>query len=306
MDPLTQICSEMRIRKADFTRLVASAPWGLTSEGDPVVKFVLVLSGAAVLTTESHDEPIPLSCGDVFIMLDDEPYSLFDHPASNMLACMDVRQLRTGDSIRIGGKGAVSTFVCGSFEMDLLDVQPLMTGLPKLIHLKQRYERSLAFQSILELLSSETAEPGLGSEAVVSRLFELLLVQTIRGFANQSDGQTRGWLAGLGDRHLAQAIVALHAEPAKSWTVESLARTAGMSRSAFASRFKAVVGRTPLDYLTQWRIYRATRMMRTRKLSMIEICQQVGYVSPTAFNRAFKKELGVTPGTFRKEMANGA
>ncbi|AJR23382.1 MULTISPECIES: AraC family transcriptional regulator [Sphingobium] len=302
MDPLTEIFTQMRIRKAGFTRLDATAPWGFMSKGEQAVKFVLVVRGSGILISGNNAEPIPLRGGDVFIMLDDEPYRLFDHEGSQMIDCVDVEKLRVGHRIELGGGGALTTFVSGAFEIDALDAQPLLAVLPKLLHLKLDQNRSLAFQSVLELLAAETEAPGLGSEAVTSRLFELLFVHAIRALASQPGGPTHGWLAALADRNLAQAIKAVHAEPGRDWTVEALAREAGMSRSAFAARFKVVVGRTPLEYLTHWRIYRATRMIQRRGTALAEVSRSIGYESPAAFNRAFKKETGQTPGAFRKKI----
>lgn len=303
MDPLAEILTEMRIQKATFTRLEATAPWGFASRGERAVKFVLVLRGSGILTFPQHPEPIPLRGGDVFIMLDDEPYRLFDHEDSQMMDCLEVEKMRVGHRIALGGGGAITTFISGSFEMDSLDAQPLRGVLPNLLHLKLEQNRSLAFQSILELLAAETEAPGLGSEAVIGRLFELLFAHAIRAFATQSVGLTQGWLAAIADRNLSRAMEAIHADPARNWTVERLARTAGMSRSAFAARFKSVVGKTPVDYLTQWRIYRATKMIQKRGAALADVSHSVGYESAAAFNRAFKKETGQTPGAFRKAIA---
>jgi AraC-like DNA-binding protein len=300
MDPLSDILAGMRIRKALFTRLDASAPWGFASTGDPVVKFVLVVRGSAILTTASCPGPIALRGGDVFIMVDDEPYRLYDHESSLTIDCVEVEKLRVGNQIAVGGGGAVTTFISGFFELDDREAKPLLDALPRLLHLKLDQSRSLAFQSVLELLAVETEQPGLGSEAVVSRLFELLFVHAIRAYSSQPDAPTKGWMAGIADRQLARAVEAMHAEPATDWTVESLARTAGMSRSAFATRFRTVVGQTPIEYLTQWRIYAATRLMQQRNVSLSEVSRRVGYESDAAFNRVFKRETGMTPGAFRK------
>jgi AraC-like DNA-binding protein len=303
MDPLTEIFSEMRIGKATFTRLDATAPWAWASSGDTAVKFVLVVRGSGVLTTADHPGPIALRGGDVFIMLDDQPYRMYDDEASLPMDCVEIEKRRVGNHIEVGGGGALTTFVSGLFEMDALELRPLVNVLPRLLHLKLDQNRSLAFQSVLELLSVETGAPGLGSEAIVSRLFELLFIHAIRAYSAQPAGPTRGWLAAISDRNLTRAIEAMHAEPARDWTVEALARVSGMSRSAFAARFKAVVGQTPLDYLTRWRIYRASRLMQKSGTSLSDVARGVGYESVAAFNRVFKREIGATPGAFRKVVA---
>jgi AraC-like DNA-binding protein len=303
MDPLTDILTGLSIRTASYTRLDATAPWGLHSPGERGINFVLVLRGSAILTVDGR-EPIALRGGDLFIMLDDTPYRLVDHEDSAMIACVDVEKLRVNNRIGIGGGGALTTFVGGAFEIDALAAQPLLKALPALLYLQLDMHRSLAFQSVLEMLALETESPGLGSAAVISRLFELLLVHAIRAYTQLSCGpKTQGWLAALADRHLALALQAMHAAPAQDWTVETLARAAGMSRSSFAARFKAVVGQTPLDYLTQWRMYHAARLLRQDHLALSEVAREVGYESVAAFNRVFRRETAMTPGAFRKAGA---
>jgi len=235
-------------------------------------------------------------------MLDAEPYRMFDHEDSRTIDCIEVEKLRVGNRIEVGGGGAVTTFVSGFFDIDAAEVRPLVGVLPKLLHLKLDQSRSLAFQSVLELLALETERPGLGSEAVISRLFELLFVHAIRAYSVQPNDLTQGWLAALSDRHLALSPEAMHADPAAAWTVETLARASGMSRSAFASRFKAVVGQPPLEYLTGWRVHRAVRLLQQRNTSLSEVSRRVGYESVAAFNRVFKRETGTTPGAFRRAL----
>lgn len=302
MDPLSDILTGLRIRRALFTRLEASAPWGFDSSGEPFLKFVLLVRGSAILTTAGHPEPVALRGGDVFILLQDQPYRIYDHEDSATTDCVDIEKLRIGNKIEVGGGGALTSFISGFFELDAQAARPLMQVLPPLLHLKLDKDRGLAFHSVLELLAIETEAPGLGSEAVVSRLFELLFVHAIRAYSAQPGGPTRGWLAANADPHLARALAAMHGEPAHDWTVESLAGVAGMSRSAFAARFKAVVGQTPLAYLTQWRMYCAARLLRHSDLAQAEVSRQVGYESMAAFNRVFRRETATTPGAFRRSL----
>ncbi len=300
MDPLSDILAGTRIRDAQFTRLDASAPWGFASKGVTGVQFVLVLRGSAILSAASRAEPVTLRSGDVFMMVDDEPYRLHDQASSLTIDCVEVEKLRMGNRIAVGGGGAVTSFISGIFQLDPHEAGPLLDALPRLLLLQLDQSRSLAFQSVLELLAVETEEPRMGSQAAVSRLFELLFLHAIRAYASQAGAPTQGWLAAIADRQLVRAVEAMHTEPAKGWTVEELARLAGMSRSAFAVRFRSVVGQTPLDYLTQWRMFTATRLMQQPRMALAEVAAQVGYESVAAFNRVFKRATGVTPGTFRK------
>ncbi|WP_228894772.1 AraC family transcriptional regulator [Pseudoduganella aquatica] len=305
MDPLTDILSGLRIRQANFTRMDASAPWGVNSPGEGGVNFVLLVRGSAILSTPGSPQPIALRSGDVFIKLDDSPYRLVDREDSALIDCVEVEKLRVGNHIQVGGGGAVTTFISGWFALDALEAGPLMRVLPPLLCLKLDQHRSLAFQSVLEMLALETESPGMGAEAVVSRLFELLFVHAIRAYSMQPGGPTRGWLGAIADRNLALALEAMHGAPAQDWTVESLARTAGMSRSGFAARFKTVVGQSPLDYLTQWRMHCATRLLQQGNAALSEVARQVGYESVAAFNRVFRRETAMTPGAFRKVGLQG-
>ncbi|MET3855342.1 AraC family transcriptional regulator [Rhizobium sp. OAE497] len=303
MDPLSDIFSSLRIRKAKFTTLDATAPWGVVSNGDPSIKFVLVVRGSGVLTTRENPEPVALRAGDVFIMFGDEPYRVFDHERSRIEDCVDVEALREGNRIQFGGGGSTTTFISGFFDVDSLDARPLLNVLPKLLHLKSEQNRSRAFEAVLELLAAEAETPGLGSEAVVRRLFELLFVHAIRAYSQQFGTTKTGWLAAVADKNLAQAMEAMHANPQTPWTVDRLAQKAGMSRSAFAARFKHVVGQAPLAYLTEWRIYQAARLIEANAGKISVIGRRVGYQSEAAFTKAFRKLLGHAPGEYRKSLA---
>jgi AraC-like DNA-binding protein len=302
MDPLTDILTAMHVRKATFYRLDARAPWGFSSPGEPAIKFVYVVRGAGILSTATQPNPIALRSGDVFIMFDDEPYSIYDDQSSAMIDCMEVKDMRVGSRIEVGGSGALTTFISGYFTIDAHDIQPLLAVLPKFLHLKSERDRTLAFQSVLEMLAVETENPSLGTEAVISRLFELMFVHAIRAYSAQHQALPRGWLAAISHKNLGEAVRALHANLERGWTVESLARVAGMSRSAFAYKFKNVVGETPLEYLTRWRMQKAAGLIRRGNLSLSDICTNVGYDSEAAFNRMFKRTTGMTPGAFRHQL----
>jgi transcriptional regulator GlxA family with amidase domain len=134
----------------------------------------------------------------------------------------------------------------------------------------------------------------------VARLFELLFIHALRAYVGDDRHQKRGWLAAASDGRLKSAIEAIHADPAKDWTVDALARTAGMSRSAFAARFKNVLGQTPLEYMTSWRIYCASALLLTSPAPISEIAHKTGYASDAAFNKVFKRVTGYTPGMFKR------
>lgn len=153
-------------------------------------------------------------------------------------------------------------------------------------------------------LVNETAKPGPGNRAVLSRLSELLFMELVRWqLSHISDGRS-GWLAGLNDKNVGRAISLLHAQPARAWTVDELAQQAGISRAALAKRFVELVGETPMQYLAEWRMHLARRQLRESMLGLSEIAARVGYESEAAFSRAFRRLVGVPPATWRETSLN--
>jgi len=304
MDPLTEICASMRVEKAMFTRVEATAPWGISSPGERGVKFVLVVRGTSTLTMPDGPAPIVLRGGDVFITLSETPYEIYDEPGSRLLDCAEVLATQVDDTMVVGGGGAPTTFISGAFHIDDPDARPLFSVMPRFLLLRAEEERTRAFESVLDMLSRETGRRAMGFEAMIGRLFELLFIHAVRAYADQETAiPKRGWLGAISDAQLRDAVRAMHGDLAHDWTLESLAKQAGMSRSAFTARFKQSVGQTPLDYLTRWRMHRATQLLQRDGLSLAEIGRSVGYRSEAAFNRTFKRAIGATPGQYRRDLS---
>jgi len=134
---------------------------------------------------------------------------------------------------------------------------------------------------------------------LISCLYESLFVYAIRAYATNSEAPPKGWLAAMSDKHLSKAIQAMHSDIGRSWSVASLAREARMSRSAFAKKFRTVLRQTPLEYLTQWRMYRAGAMVRS-SMPFSEVASAVGYGSESSFSRVFRREMGAAPREYRR------
>jgi AraC-like DNA-binding protein len=300
MDPLAEIVSSMNVRKALFDRVEVTAPWGFHSTCGPEIKFALILRGAGILKTRSLPAPLSLSGGDVFIMFDDSEYSISDSLRSKLIDCSALKDLKIGDTIQFGGGGSPTTLIVGRFEIDPMDAKPILKALPSFLHLHLNQNRTHSFQSVLELLSLETEQPGLASEAMINRLCELLFIHAIRAHTLENHQGNSGWLAGIADRQLGKTILSVHNQLRKGWTVDSMAASAGMSRSAFAARFKVIVGQSPLEYLTQWRMHKASTLIRRNNSNMSEVAHAVGYESESAFTKIFKKQTGITPSEFRR------
>jgi AraC-like DNA-binding protein len=262
MDTLSAIFSSVNVQQARVYRVEATAPWGFHSAHGSNIRFVLVLRGAAVLQTQFRSRPLSLQNGDLFILFDDSNFSFADEVNSSSVSCEALEHLKVGNTVQIGGGGVEATLMAGHFAVDRAGAQAIFKSLPTFLHLQLDQKRGHSFRSVLDLLSLETERPGLASEEMINRLCEMLFIHAIRAYTSEQNHGYRGWLAGLADPQLGKTIELLHAKLQKNWTVDSLAASAGMSRSSFASRFKLIVGQSPLEYLTHWRIQRACVLMR--------------------------------------------
>jgi AraC-like DNA-binding protein len=300
VDPLTEVFMSMRVESVVYGRLELSAPWGFSHPETGLAKFAMVLRGSCWLNVEGADTAIPLTGGDCFLLPRGNAYTLRDHPHSHVRDFAEILALRRGDGIQYGGGGAPTTLIGGKFIFDLPCSKPLMDLLPPVIHIRGDETRTLALQTTLQLLAAEIASPGPGSQVIVSRFADTLFVQAIRAHMTSPCCSKTGWLRALADPAMGVAIQAMHENLREPWTVATLASEAGMSRSAFALRFKELVGEAPLEYLTRWRMYQAGRLLREGKKKLVEVANLVGYDSDAAFNKAFKRVLGVTPGEYRR------
>lgn len=299
MDPLDDVFSAMRVESAVYARLETTAPWGLSFTGGQSARFGLVVRGGCLLSVGAA-QPIALTAGDCYLLVKGSPYILRDDLNTPTAKCTDVVRDKVGGVVELGGGGTPATVVCGWFMFDELSARPLMELMPELIHVRMDQARTQALTGTLQLLAMETEEPDLGSSLVVSRLADILFVQAIRAHVAASSETETGWLAALTDHKIGAALRAMHKDIAKPWSVDALASSATMSRSAFALRFKQRVGESPLEYLTRWRMFKAGCLLRQSKQSLGEIASVVGYDSDAAFSKAFKRSTGVAPGGYRR------
>jgi len=151
----------------------------------------------------------------------------------------------------------------------------------------------------LSFLDYETQRKRPGDQAVIRRLSEIIFVQIIRNYLQKESSQTQ-FLSALQDQYISKSIEAIHKDPSFKWTLLSLAREAGLSRSVFAERFRLLTGLPPMQYVTNWRMDRAKKLLDDKTISTATIGEQVGYQADEAFQKVFKKTFGVTPSQYRK------
>jgi len=267
--------------------------------------FGMVSRGNCWLSVNGIPDPIPLTGGDCFLLAPGSGYTLRDSLRTRPRSYCEAARPGSSNVIQYGGGGAPTTIISGFFSFDGPSVKPMSQLLPALNLIKSEQARSLALHTTIQLLASEMTEQAPGSVVVANRLAEVLFIQTLRAhIASGKESCKRGWLRAIFDPQIGAALNAVHDNVDRPWTVESLAAAAGMSRSAFALRFKELLGQTPLEYVTDWRMQKAIQLLPQRDKKLIDIAQRVGYESDAAFSKAFKRIVGLTPGEYRRAEAH--
>ncbi|HZS59713.1 MAG TPA: AraC family transcriptional regulator [Gemmatimonadaceae bacterium] len=313
MDSLTEVFAAVHVSSAVQARIEASAPWGLERrDGESAAAyayahFAYVSRGSCYLSVAGGD-PIALVGGDCVLMAPNTVYALRDQPGSPVASFCSLPRGDMESGIRIGGGGATTTIVNGWFTLDPKGGR-FTDLLPPMILIRGDQARSQTLVTTLQMLTTELTSPSPGSEVVVQRLADVLFIQALRAFAaSGSCTETPRFLRALADPRIGKSLDAMHRELAKPWTLATLASAAGMSRSAFAARFKALLDETPMEYLTRWRMQTAGRLLSdlTWNPKYSAVAQSVGYRHGAAFTRAFERVFGVSPHSWRNQHIHRA
>jgi AraC-like DNA-binding protein len=298
MDVLSDAVTAMRTGQPHSNRNRLQAPWSLRFPPTDGAGFHIVLGGTCWLLPVGA-EPLRMTTGDIVFLPREPGHALADDPASPLAA------------FRLGGRdrddapgtgGAVTDLLCGAYVLDRARPHPLLAELPDVVHLPAHVGRHPRLRTAVDLLGAELAEPLAGATASVSALLDLLLLYLLRAwFDEQAAGSPTGWAAALADPAIGAALHVMHAEPAAQWTVRELGGRAGLSRTVFAQRFTALVGRPPLAYLTWWRMTMAAGLLRATDAPLSTVARRCGYSSEFAFAKTFKREFGMAPGAYRRQ-----
>ncbi|WP_431982285.1 AraC family transcriptional regulator [Streptomyces qinglanensis] len=307
MDILTEALGSMRTGRPTSVRTNGRAPWGLRLPPVAGAGFHVVLYGSCwlvPLANAPHLAPLALSAGDVVFLRDGPGHILADQPDTPAEAERP-DQFCPGSplgTLTIGGDGPRTSLLCGNYHLEQGRPHPLVARLPEVVHLATRHGRHPELTAAVQLLGAELENPRIGSAGIVPALIDSLLLYILRAWlAEQPPSDTGGWATALADPAVAPALSALHQDPAAPWTVETLARRAGLSRAAFARRFTALVGEPPMAYLTRWRMMTAARLLRDSGAPLTTVAARTGYGSEYAFAKAFKRAYGQAPGRYRRE-----
>lgn len=300
-DPLGEALHHLRLTGTFYCRSELTAPWGLTLPPMPGhLWFHVVTAGGCRLET-GDAESVPLGAGDVALVPHGAGHRLRSGPGTIAPSVMDLPHAFTNGRYALlhhGSGGEPTTMVCGAVQVDTPGARDLAELLPPLLHVGAS-PRTEWIQATLRLVAAEAEQLRPGGEAVLTRLADVLVIQVVRSWLDTDPAARTGWLGALADPRIGRAISLIHRDPARAWTVASLAAEVPMSRSAFAARFTALVGEPVLAHLTRRRMHLALDRLRSGG-GVAEVADGVGYRSEAAFSRAFTRVTGTTPGAVRR------
>lgn len=303
-DPLGEALHLLRLTGCVYARSELTAPWGIDLpplEGH--MMFHIVTAGRCWLEADGSD-PLLLERGSLTLVPHGLGHRLVDERGRESTSFFDLpieRVTERYELLRHGGGGDACRLICVVVRFDHAAAERLIDALPPVLYLdawEGGNDRWLSDTLRFIAREAECLRPG--GETVITRLADILVIQMVRHWIETAADVDTGWLAALRDDQLGRAIAAIHRDPAADWTLESLARTAAMSRSAFAARFTQVVGEPAMRYLTRWRLQLARTALRECDDPLGVIAERFGYRSEAAFCRAYKRELLVSPGSDRR------
>jgi AraC-like DNA-binding protein len=301
-DVLADVLSVTRLGETVVTNAELVPPWGLEIDPTAEVAVHVVQRGRCWLRTVQPHQAIEMSSGDLVLIRSGVAHSICDAPTTpprphrEVLAAMPRRlaaltPARAADTTRV---------MCAKYLFQEHAGHPLLALLPPLVRLSARdVERHRQLQLVLQLVAQELLDAGTGSELVLPRLVDSLLVFVLRAWLDAQPIGADGWFGALRDPAIAKALSLMHRRPEVAWSVEQLAREVALSRAAFARRFAELVGETPVAYLTRWRMCIAAKLLSESEASLDQIALRVGYETSAAFSKAFRRSHGDSPGRYR-------
>ncbi|MCU7845125.1 MAG: AraC family transcriptional regulator [Candidatus Thiodiazotropha sp. (ex Monitilora ramsayi)] len=302
-DPLGEVLHLLRLNGTFYCRSELAAPWGVELppfEGR--MMFHVVTAGECWLEVEG-EPPHLLRQGSLALVPHGNGHTIRSQPTEKTVPLFDIPVERVSDRYEImrhGGDGDLTHLTCGVVRFDHIAGQQLIRHLPKVLQIDTwADEEGSWLHSTLRFIAQEARELRPGGETVITHLADILIIQAIRSWLDASPEGNQGWLAGLRDMHVGKALAAIHREPDKAWTVASLAKEVGMSRSGFSARFTHLVGDSVMRYLTRWRMQLARSQLLENPEPLSIIAGRLGYQSEAAFCRAFKRVFGRSPGSIR-------
>jgi AraC-like DNA-binding protein len=317
MDALSQTLRVVRLVGAIFIQARFTAPWCYQSPradtlapilepgAERIVIFHLITEGECFVELEG-EEPMHLMAGDVVVFPQGHAHRMTSKVGLTPVKStrLDVVLARRARHIVYGGGGPTTRIVCGYLACDARLAQLLLAGLPTILRVNVRGSNAGTWlETSVRYALGEMRSPRPGGAGVLAKLAEVLFIEVLRLYMRDQGSSRTGWLAGVHDRIVGGALNALHKKPAHPWTLDTLAREAGTSRSVLAERFQQLVGSSPIQYLTQWRMLLAANLLCRSNAPLARIAEDVGYQTDTAFSRAFRREYGTPPAAWRRNQS---
>jgi AraC-like DNA-binding protein len=323
MDVLSDVLNAVQLSGAVFFDVEAFSPWvgatphverfrsAVMPNAEHVIAFHIILNGSCWAEIPDCVPPTRLRDGDLVVFPMGDEHILSSEPG--LRAQPNVTNYRRPPNGRLpipfvinqGGGPDQSHFVCGYLGCSRRPFNPLLEALPRMFHESVSDSSREWMLSLIRAATAETESGTPGGETMLAKVAELMFVEAVRKYMQTLATSAPGWCSGLRDAKVGAALRLIHARPAHQWSVEELARQVGMSRSLFADRFVHFVGTPPMHYLAKWRLQVAAHLLVNRALSTAQVAAKVGYDSEAAFNRAFKRYVGLPPGLWRKSRLDG-
>jgi len=308
--PLAEILDSLRLQTSLISVARLRVPFGVSCKPTDSAILHAVVEGQAQLHADG-EPPVVLRQGDLAILCRGHGHVVEDapgRPTTSIAKLPLVSEAGRLPQVAQGGSGPLTRVVCGSFSLTRAGAHQALTRLLPPVLVVRSDEAPLAtwLDTSLSMLDGQLGREQDGGQAAIRRLLDLLFLQAIRAWLARGHVPTEGWIGGLGDDGVAQALALVHRRPAGAWTTEELAQRVGMSRSTFHRRFKQLVGQAPATYLLQWRMACAVDLLDDNALSVSEVGAKVGYSSEDAFVRAFRRVWAHTPSAWRRGEALAA
>lgn len=303
MDVLSDILDAFQLTGTLYFRAEFTAPFSVDVPAyHSAARFHICLKGTCDIHVAGQSEPQRVSGGDLLVVPHGSAHTISDQPGRDGVpldAALAQADFSNEGPFAYGGGGELAMLVCGHFAFEKGTLHPLLDALPPLLHFPARACSDYRWlDDAMRFLGDEARIDRPGATAVAARMSEILFIQVMRAWVER-EGDQAGPIAAIRDRHLGRALKQIHEQPSRAWTVADLARSAGMSRTSFSEQFNRLLGVSPIQYLTQWRIEKAKAALRSASTPVAEVAASVGYQSEAAFNRAFKRHVGIGPGKYR-------
>lgn len=309
MDLLSDILSLMKLSGTLYFRTSFTSPWGVRVPAfRDVSRFHFAHRGRCLVRIDPNEESIQLEKGDLVIITRGAAHTLyFDAEAEMQALPLDQvveKSGFTGSGTLVYGEAGTNQetqLVCGHFAFDQNANHPLIDALPSYIHIRNYGESAGSWmENTLRIIGIEAGTEAQGSKLIALKMSEIIFAQALRTYLS-TEGVERPVLAGFTEPRISQALQAFHKDPAFGWTLESLASTAGLSRTAFVAIFNKCMSMPPMAYMTQWRMQIARQMLLETNAPIIDIAENAGYQSEAALSRVFKRYFDLPPSTYRRE-----